>query len=67
MKKAKKLIKVCKSKNLNCSITYQRINDCSVEIYTGYGENYKGLFYTDGHSKPKEAIKEALLFLTNDQ
>lgn len=53
----------CKARNLNCSITYQRMTDYSVEVYTGYGKSYKKVFYTDGHIKPKKAIKKGLLFL----
>ena len=63
MGKTKKLIGECKSRNMNCSITYENITDCSVEIYTGYGKNYERIFYTDGHLKPKKAVKKALKFI----
>jgi len=55
----------CISRNLHCSITYQKINDYSVEIYRGYKTRYEKVFYTDGHIKPKKAIKKALKFLSN--
>ena len=64
MKKAKKLIEECKSRSLNCSITYQHINDYSVEIYRGYESSYQKVFYTDGHLKSKKAIKSGLKYLT---
>lgn len=64
MKKAKQLMSECMSRRLNCSITFQRMNDYSVEIYTGYKETYKKVFYTDGHTQPKKAIRKALKFLS---
>ena len=65
MKKAQQLMNKCISRDLHCSITNQRINDYSVEIYRGYKKNYQKVFYTDGHIKPKKAIKKALKFLSN--
>jgi hypothetical protein len=65
MKKAQQLMDECISRNLHCSITNQRINDYSVEIYRGCKTNYENVFYTDGHIKPKKAIKKALKFLFN--
>jgi len=64
MDKFNQLTDECISRSLNCSITYQRINDFSVEIYKGYGSNYGIVFYTDGHINPKKAIKKALQFLS---
>lgn len=63
MKKANKLMNKCISLNLHCAITYQKMNDFSVEIYTGYRSTYEKLFYTDGHIKSKKAIKKALKYL----
>lgn len=63
-KKVTKLFAECKNKNLHCSITHQRNNDISVEIYTGYVDTYKQLYYTDGHIKIKKAVNEALEFLS---
>lgn len=60
MKKAKQLMTECKRRNYNCSIGLQKGNDYSVEIYTGHKSNYNSLFFTDGHLKPKKAIKKAL-------
>jgi len=57
------LIGICKSKNFNVSITYQKMNDCSVEIYSGYIKKYNLIYYRDGHSSPKKAIKKALKHL----
>lgn len=65
MKKAQKLMNECISRNLHCSITYQKINNYSVEIYRGYKSFYEKIFYTDGHTKSKRAIKKALKFLSN--
>ena len=36
MKIETQLFDECKSRNFNCSLTYQQINDFSVEIYKGY-------------------------------
>ena len=63
MKKAQEPINQCISMYLSCSITYQPINDYSVEIYKGYKGSYELIFYTDGHIKSKKAIKEALKFI----
>ncbi len=63
MKKAKILMDECISRNFNCSITYQRSTDYSVEIYTGYEKSYHKIYYTDGHANPKKAIKNALKFI----
>ena len=52
----------CKEYNIHCSISYQRINDYSVELYKGYKSDYKKLFYSDGHS----SIPELLEFVQNN-
>jgi len=67
MGKAKKLLKECSSRNIHCSITYQKMNDFSVEISKGYISNrsYQILFYTDGHVKLKTAVKEAAKFVNS--
>lgn len=57
------LVSECKNRSLNVSVTNQKINDFSVEIYTGYKTTYKCLFYTDGHLYSEVAITEALEFL----
>ena len=59
----KELFNECISRDYNCSITYQRINDYSVEIYTGYKSTYKLIFYSDGHLTHKKAVNEGLKFL----
>lgn len=60
------LFSECWSRNYNCSITYQQINDYSVEIYQGYRKgSYKLIYYTDGHLTRKKAIKKALKFIKN--
>lgn len=61
----KELFDECKSRNYNCSLTYQKINDFSVEIYQGYKLDYNQIFYTDGHLTYDEAIQEALDTLKN--
>ena len=63
MKTETKLFNECKARNYNCSLTYQRINDFSVEIYKGYKDTYQKVFYTDGHLEKSIAIKKALKFL----
>lgn len=63
MKLETQLFDECISRNYNCSITYQRINNYSVEIYQGYKSNYKNILYTDGHIDKEKAIKKALKFL----
>ena len=63
MSKAEKLMIECESRNLHCSITYQKINDYSVTIYNGYSLDYKKVFFTDGHIRMNHAIKEARKFL----
>jgi len=57
------LFSECLNRNLHCSLTHQRITDYSVEIYTGYKENYKNIFYTDGHIDKISAIESALNYL----
>jgi hypothetical protein len=59
----KKLFEMCQNNNVNVSFTWQRINDYSIEIYKGYKSSYELIFYTDGHTDKKQAIKKALLFL----
>jgi hypothetical protein len=63
MKLETQLFDECISRNYNCSITYQRINDYSVEVYRGYQSNYEKIFYTDGHIDKEKAIRKALKFL----
>lgn len=67
MKLETQLFNACIARNYNCSITYQRINDYSVEIYTGYVSTYKKIFFTDGHLKKEEAIKKALKFIKTEK
>ena len=63
MKLETQLFNECKSRSLNCSLTYQHINDYSVEIYQGYKTTYNKIFYTDGHIDKSIAIKKALKYL----
>ena len=56
----KKLFEICQNNNVNVSFTWQRINDYSIEIYKGYKASYELIFYTDGHTDKKQAIKKAL-------
>lgn len=51
---------LCTDRLLHYSFTWQRINDYSVEIYRGYRTNYKKVVFTDGHTKPKKALKSAI-------
>lgn len=61
----KELFDECKSLNYNCSLNYLKINDFSVDIFQGFGQEYKQIFYTDGHLTSDEAIQEALDTLKN--
>ncbi len=63
MSKLNKLMNECRSRNYNCSITLQRINLYSVEIYRGYQTTYQQAFYSDGHATSKQAIKKGLKFI----
>jgi hypothetical protein len=63
MKSINLLFRWCAQSNYNCSITYQRINEYSVEIYKGYKTNYEKIYYSDGHLTPLEAAKQGLKFL----
>lgn len=63
MKRLQTLFQECETRNWNISLTNQRINGYSVEIYTGYVSTYEKIFYTDGHLKPNQAITEALKFI----
>ena len=40
-----------------------RSNNYSIEIYKGYKSSYEVIFYTDGNTDKKQAIKKALRFL----
>jgi len=64
MKLRKKIIKHCLSRDLNISLTYQKINNWSIEIYTGYKDSYTLVFYSDGHLKEKDAAKAALEYFS---
>jgi effector-binding domain-containing protein len=66
MSKLKRLITECKNRNFHISISYQRINDISIEIYTGNRKNYVCRFYTDGHISLKKALKKALKWIDNN-
>lgn len=57
------IFEICRNRRWNVSITYQKINDYSVEIYTGYVSSYKRIFYSDGHISLKIAEKTAKKFL----
>ena len=59
----KKIFEICPDRNLNISFTWQRINNYSIEIYKGYKSSYEVIFYTDGHSDKKQAIKKVKSFL----
>jgi hypothetical protein len=67
MKIETQLFAECKSRALNCSLTYQSINDYSIEIYRGYKSNYQKVFFTDGHIDKSKAIRKALKYLKQNQ
>ena len=57
------VFEICQNNKLNVSLTWQTINDYSIEIYKGYKSYYELIFYTDGNTDKKQAIKKALRFL----
>ncbi len=63
MSKTKQLFTECKNHHLKCSVSYQPINDYSIEIYTTYNRDAPPVFYTDGHISLKKAVKKALKFI----
>ena len=63
MKVVSKLMDLCESKSLHCSITYQKSNNYSVEIYTGYVSTYQKVYFSDGHINLKKAVKKAYKFI----
>ena len=63
MKKFNELTDMCQDRCFNLSLTWQKMTDWSVEIYTGYETSYEKKFYTDGHSNKKEAIKGAIEYM----
>lgn len=56
------LISECQRRDWNISLTWQKINEWSVEIYTGYKSSYEKKYYTDGHMTKEVAIETALEF-----
>ncbi len=56
------LIAECQARDWNISLTWQKINEWSIEIYTGYKSNYEEKYYTDGHMTKEVAIETALEF-----
>lgn len=63
MKAETELFNRCISLGFNVSLTYQRINDYSIEIYHGYQTSYKQYFYTDGNLTRMGAIRKAIRYL----
>ena len=66
MSKLIQLINECRDRNLNCSVVFQSINMCSVEIYKGYKDTYQLIYYTDGHLTIKKAIKKGLNYIKEE-
>ena len=67
MKEINLLYHRCRQCGYNCSITFQRINEFSVEIYKGYKVNYEKIYYSDGHITAHGAAKKALKFLEKNK
>ena len=65
MKKITQLIDECRKRNWHISIAYQNATSHSVEIYTGYVEDYKAIFITDGHVTLEDAVEKAFGFINN--
>jgi len=63
MKKFDELAGLCQNRCFNFSLTWQKMTDWSIEVYTGYKTSYEKKFYTDGHNNKKEAIKEAIEYM----
>jgi|AntAceMinimDraft_6_1070360.scaffolds.fasta_scaffold83384_1 hypothetical protein len=60
--KAEMLLKECSSRNILLAIEYQKTNGFSVEILN---RSHEIMFYTDGHTKLKTAVKEAAKFVNS--
>jgi len=45
----KEVFEYALSRDLNISITWQKITNWSIEIYRGYESKYEKIYYTDGH------------------
>lgn len=56
------LIANCQNRDWNISLTWQKMTEWSVEIYTGYKSRYEKKYYTDGHITKEVAIETALEF-----
>ena len=56
---------LCINNNFNFCTSFQKNNNWSVKIYTGYINTYKKIFYADGFLTEKKVIKRAILFLEN--
>jgi DNA polymerase-3 subunit epsilon len=50
----------CLNRDLNVSLSWQKMTNWSVEVYRGYKKSYQGIFYTDGHLNKSEAINVAI-------
>ena len=62
-KRLDKLFGLCQQRDINISLTWQKMTGWSVEIYIGYTHSYKKLFYTDGHISKKKALKDGIKFM----
>ena len=58
MSKLKRLEDECLNRDWGISISWQRINNWSIEV----GTRHKLRFYTDGHITKKDALKKALKY-----
>ena len=63
MKKFNELTEQCQSRCFNLSLTWQKMTNWSIEIYTGYKTSYKVEFFSDGHLNKKEAIKKGIKYM----
>lgn len=62
MSKSKELFSLCLNQDLNVSLSWQKMTDWTVEIYTGYIKSYRSVFYVQGITK-KEVLKKAIKFM----
>ncbi|GET46479.1 hypothetical protein [Capnocytophaga felis] len=65
-KMLKKLEDLCLARDWNFSVSWQRITGYTVEIYTGYIENYNGIYYDEASSLYK-VIKKGVQFIEKRQ
>ncbi|WP_372472704.1 hypothetical protein AB4865_07735 [Capnocytophaga sp. ARDL2] len=65
-KMLKKLEDLCIARNWNFCVCWQRMTGYTIEIYTGYVQSYKGIYYDEASSLYK-AIKKGVQFIEKQE